>query len=201
MNDNNKKLGIVIIIIAGLIIIGLSIYLYLFNKSEQPIDVNSPNNTQGQIETPTPVNQQPTVKKFDPAFEASRPLTSEDLKKIAQAYVERLGTYSNQADYQNFADLKLLSTKDMQTWLDTYVAKLKVADNNPAVYNGLSTIALVSEAKSFDDKTGKAEILVTTERRETKAVGTEPVVTRLIMRVDFLKVAGDWKVDGVYTQK
>jgi len=201
MNDNNKKLGIVIIVIAALIIIGLAIYVYLFNKSNQPAPVNSPTNNQSQLETPTPVNTQPTIKKFDPVVEANRSLNSEDLKKIAQAYVERLGTYSNQANYQNFSDLKLLSTKAMQDWLEAYSAKLKANDPDSTVYYGLSSTALVGEVKSFDDTAGKAEILVTVERRETKTVGVEPTVTRQILRVDFLKVAGTWKVDGVYTQK
>ena len=122
------------------------------------------------------------------------------MEQRAAAYAERLGSYSTQSDYGNFTDLKIYMTASLQDWADKYVATQKAAAKSGSYY-GITAKTLTTEVKSFDDKAGTAEIIVTTERREsTEAIGGgEPFRQNLDLK--FLKVNGEWLMDSAYWVK
>lgn len=208
MQNNRRNIGILIIII-GLILIGLIIYFgFLRKTSTGPTEtatttpsVTSQLPTGPETSTTTPSDKPRNYQKYDISKETPRPVGAADLAKLAMSYSARLGSYSSQSDYSNFTDLSIYMTDSLRAWSDKYVAELKSKTKSSAYY-GITTNALTTEVKSFDDKAGTAEIVVTTERRESTETigGGEPFIQKIDL--SFVKnAAGDWLMDKAYWEK
>lgn len=198
MQTDRKKLGIFIIVIS-LIIIILIIYFVFLRKSMPTPIVENPVNTGtiGQLATSSTVgtttpSDTPRTGIYNVAAEETHTTNANDLGKISMAFAERFGSFSNQSNYSNFNDLKIMMTDSMKTWADRYVADLKTQPQSKNVYYGITTTAIIFEVKKFDDAAGQAEILVTTQRREsTESInGGTPFMQKLDLKLD--KVNGDW---------
>jgi hypothetical protein len=205
MQNNRRNLGILLIVI-GLIILLLIIYFGFLRKPTTPEGVITPTpTTTAQLPTglttgTTTPSDKPRRQEYDLTKEAAHQLNAGDLTKRAMAFSERFGSFSSQSDYNNFTDAKLSMTDSLKDWVDSYVQKLKSQSNSSAYY-GIVTTALTAEVKSFDDKAGAAEIIVTTERRESteKINGGTPYTQKLDLK--FLKINGEWLVNEVYWEK
>ncbi|NCT55067.1 hypothetical protein GW758_03890 [Candidatus Falkowbacteria bacterium] len=203
MDNNRKKIGIVLIIL-GLIIIALIIYFAFLKKDkEEPIITETP-----VVELPLPTGDDLTnpgdrPRSWQPNLnnEVEHVLNETDLEKRAKAFAERFGSYSNQSNYTNFSDLEIFMTKSFREWSKSYVEDLRESAPSYEVYYGISTRALTTELISFDEATGKAEISVLTERSESSADGgdLEPYQQKILL--EFNKLANDWLVDAAYWEK
>jgi hypothetical protein len=207
MQTNRKTLGIVIVV-AALIIIFLIIYFFFLRKNEVVI-VETPTTPEaiGQLPvgsdsgTSTPSDKPRNYQKYNIDQEAPHKTNADDLGKISMAFAERFGSFSNQSNYGNFTDLKILMTSSMKDWVDKYVADLKDQTKDNTTYYGLTTKALTYEVKKFDETAGKAEILIGTQRREstTEINGGNPYNQELTLKL--IKVNNEWLFDEAYWQK
>jgi len=204
MTRNRKNLGIFLIII-GLIILLLIIYFgFLKKPAVSPV---GPGIDQGQAPTgpstgtTTPGDKPRNYQQYDISQEPEHKFNSTDLSRLAMAFAERFGSFSNQSDYGNFSDLKLFMTDSLKDWSDKYVAELKDQAQDSSAYYGISTKALTSEVSSFDESSGKARVIVSTQRRESTAAADDSRTYIQKLTLDFLKINGDWLVDGVYWEK
>lgn len=206
MQNNRKNLGILLIII-GLILLILIIYFGFFKKAPAPaLPPSSETEISGQLPTTpetsssTPGDKPRNYQKYNVAAEAPHQINANDVAKLAMSFAERLGSYSNQSNYGNFTDLKIFMTPSLQAWADKYVETLRSQASSTAYY-GISTRAVTSEIKNFDDKQGQAEILVLTERRESteKIGGGESYPQALSL--DLVRINGEWLVDKAYWEK
>jgi len=206
MQADRKKIGIFIIVL-GLVIIFLIIY-FVFIKKSSPTNtiVNQPvTETVGQLPTESGVGTSTPSdaynnnhQVYDTSKEPVHKTNADDLGKISMSMAERFGSFSNQSNYGNFTDLKILMTDNMKTWSDTYVENLKKQNQNNLTYYGITTTAMTYSVKSFDDAKGQAEILVTTQRRESteKINGGTPYTQTLDLNL--VKVNGEWLFDKAY---
>ncbi|MFA5023968.1 MAG: hypothetical protein WC523_03380 [Patescibacteria group bacterium] len=207
MQTNRRQLGLLIIII-GLIILLLIVYFGFFKKSSSPTvpSTTTEPTISGQLPTgpetasTTPGDKPRNYQKYNIAAEAAHKTNASDVAKMAMAFSERLGSYSNQSNYGNFTDLKIFMTDSFKDWADKYVETLK-SQNAGVAYYGISTKAVTSEVKSFKEAAGTAEIIVTTQRREsTTTLGGGEAYTQKIT-IGFVKVNGEWLVDNAYWEK
>ena len=201
--ENNKRLGLFIIIVAAVLLLAMAVYTYVFNKQQNassPTATSTAANPNSLMETAK--KNQPVVNyTFSSTTEANRALNAEDLKKMALSFAERLGSYSNQSNYGNIEDLKIMMSDSMIKWADGYVAQLEKQNSPSAAYYGITTTAISGEVKKFDDKAGQAEILVTTQRQEMRGSGSAPKSFTQVLQVDFVKVKTDWKVNSAVWEK
>lgn len=203
MDNNRKKIGIMLIIL-GLLIIALIIYFGFIKKDkDEPIITENP-----VVDLPLPAGDDLTnpgdiARSWQPnlSAEADHVFNETDLEKRAKAFAERFGSYSNQSNYSNFSDLEIFMTKSFADWTKSYVEQLRESAPGYEVYYGISTRALTTELISFDEASGKAEINVLTERSESSANGgdLEPYQQKILLK--FNKVANDWLVDAAYWEK
>ncbi len=207
MQTNQKKLGIFIVIV-GLVIILLIIYFFLWKKAPTTIvetpttpEVGGQLPTTEEIGTTTPSDKPRNYQQYNAASEPEHKLNANDLGKISMSFAERFGSFSNQSNYGNFTDLKILMTDSMKTWADKYVADLKSQPQNNNSYYGVITKAITFEVKKYDDAVGQAEILVSTQRRESteKINGGTPYSQNLTLSL--VKVNGEWLFDKAYWEK
>ncbi len=204
MEKDRKKIGLFIIAL-GLLIIFLIIYFSFIKKDkkeleiiieEAPIEI-----VDEQVGTTTPSDIPRNYQQYDISQEAEHIFNSTDLAKRAKAFVERFGSYSNQSNYGNFSDLEIFMTKSFTDWSVSYVKQLRENAPGYETYYGISTRALTTEVVSFDERLGRAEVNVLTERSESSLEGgnLDPYRQSILLR--FLKVGNDWLVDAAYWEK
>jgi len=197
---NNRKWFGILIITVGMLLLFLIIYFIWFYQwgASQVEEIIEPT-TQNQQATQTVLPSESIVKiqnKVTPP--EKRELNQEDLKKMAGAFAERFGSYSNHSSYGNVLDLKVFMSKKMQIWADDFVEKSR--GEYSGIYYGITTKAITKETQSFNDVSGIAKILVKTQRKEsTGDMGNETVFYQNII-IDFIKEDGVWKVDSAFWQ-
>jgi len=209
MQTTRKQVGLLIILI-GIIIILLIVY-FAFWKGQplstgpsQPVATTT---TTGQLPggqttgTTTPSDQPVNYQVYDPNREPTHQINGNDLMKIGMSFAARFGSYSNQSDYGNFTDLKIMMTDNMKSWVDTYITQLKSQSAGNGAYYGVTTQAVTATVSSFDDKAETAAIIVTTKQvaNTDKVTGGASSIKKLDL--NFKKVNGDWLVDRAYWEK
>jgi hypothetical protein len=128
-------------------------------------------------------------------------INQENLKRMAAAFAERFGSYSNHSNYSNISDLKIFMTGAMQVWADEFLEEIKAKQGPGDAYYGVTTKAISAEVKRFDDSAGQAEILVKTQKREASETMDNAVVTYQDILIVFSKENNSWKVDRAQWQE
>jgi len=205
--SKQQKLALLIIFIS-LLIIAAVIYFFFWQKPIETgvnpdIQINEPS---GQLpSSPEPTDITPSDRprnniKYDLSQEEEHEINAGDVAKIAEAFAERLGSYSNQSNYANFEDLNIFMTASMREWAVSYVDKMKADNPYNGGYYGITTKAISTKTVSFDDDKGEAEIIVSTQRREVSLENSENTFNQ-DLRLVFLKDKNQWLVDGAYWLK
>lgn len=118
-----------------------------------------------------------------------------NVEKIARFFTEYFGSFSTDADYGNITGLKVYMTQSMQKWADGFVAEARKTKNPAGGYFGVTTKAVSVKTDSFSNEQGKAEVLVSTQRRESTGTSTNSRIYYQDMSVGFVKEKGVWKVN------
>jgi len=207
---DKRKLGIIVMSLVGVVWLALIIYFFFFFKfpgSVIPVPVKAPvaeTTTNNQPSLPavmTPIVKQaeiPATTTVPPATNAE--VTQSYLTKVASSFAERLGSYSNQDNYANIMDLKIQMTASMQKWADSYIAAAKKANPYSGVYQGLTTHAITSEIKNFDNAKGTADILVQTQKVVSNEAATSTAAYTEDLLVSFVKENVQWLVNNIKWQ-
>ena len=181
------------IVIAIVIILLLVFLLYWFlwrGKSVNREDVQSPPPPIAIVPQNKPAGNVPPV----PIKEAEK--TKADLSRLATAFAERFGSYSNQGEYVNVLDLKPIMTGTMQKWVDDYVAESKVAVIDISVYSGIMTKAVSVKITAINEKGGTATVVVNTQREEAgEKISENKKIYYQNLELEFQKISEEWKVN------
>lgn len=200
----------ILVIILGVIALGGIIYVIFFhNFSAAPVTEVNTNVNQPAEQTITGEEQQVITTEVTPLVTQTIPVTptetaltggQTDLARLAAAFSERFGSYSNQSDYSNIRDLKIFMSSSMKAWADEYIRQAILKNADTSIYYGITTKAVTTEIKSYDEDSGQAEILIKTQRRE--ATGTTANASSFYQDIiiKFVKEDGAWKVDSAYWQ-
>jgi len=199
----NRKIWGIIIIIAALAIIAGIIYIiffYRFSTAEPTVEQPAIRQTQptSQITPEIPVATSTTVRPVQTVKKTE--VTAEDLARLASAFAERYGSFSNQSDYGNIRDLEIFMTDRMKQWAENYVNDARSRKTQTEIYYGIVTKAIFSESKQFDTDMGQAEVLVKTQRRESTGVAGNNSTFYQDISIKYLRERNVWRVDGVYWQ-
>lgn len=137
--------------------------------------------------------------------EKSPSLSEEELKKeqetrnqsagattVAKLFVERYGSYSNEADFQNLVDVLPLMTESFADETKVLIASSKV----PETYYGVSTAVLTVTVEEMDETSGVATIKMQTQRQVAEGSTQNTSVKYQDIRLELIKEAGVWKVDS-----
>lgn len=135
------------------------------------------------IETPPP---EPI--KIDPR---------DNLRRLAAAFAERYGSFSNISDFENLLDLKAYMTAAMAAETDAYVADARSKASTSAEFYGSTTRAISTEVTVFDETAGSAEVMVQTQRHVVS--GGDSVFYQQIL-IKYRKEGEVWKVNSAAWQ-
>jgi hypothetical protein len=195
---NTRTILTIFAIIILLAVIGLAAYLIMKQKVDENINSVATPIDSGQATSNTPeipqVNE-PAITNQTEVKTSAVTLTAEEkmrgfLIKTSAAFAERFGSYSNQSNFENLLDLKMLMTERMQNWVDSLVV---AGSSGSGVYYGLTTRALNTEIKNISENT--AEVSVSTQRQESVGSEINNKVYYQDILISFVKEGGLWKVD------
>src|SRR3989338_2613864 len=196
----NKRIWGAIIVIIGLLLIAAIIFFLFFYKpsASQPV-ADRPAATE-----PRAVSTEPAGTSNPATAEQTAPLpkktevNQDDLARMASAFAERFGSFSNQSDYGNLRDLQIFMTAKMQAWSQNYISQAKAKKTDSSIYYGIVTKSITSQVKRFDADDGQAEILVKTQRRESAGVAGNSSTFYQDILIEYWRDRGVWRVDGIY---
>ncbi len=167
-------IGLVVILIVAL----LFLFLMIFKgkPKEEPIDANQPNSDIAR-----------QLEQLPPPVADSYPLA---LKQLAFSFAERYGSYSNEVNFKNLADLKPLMTLAMQQKVDAIIRAGEAAGS----YAGINTRALSSELVSSAGN--KTAIMIKTQREKMTGSPVQAEIFYQDLLLNFVKAGEEWLVDG-----
>jgi len=205
-----RKKIIWLIIILLLLIIAVLIYLFL-TYFKQPSGVTT--NLNANLNQAGLPAQAPSPNVFNkPDLGVAAEIQGLNQKKVvsqtekqnvlfvASSFVERFGSYSNQSNYKNFDELDVFMTASMQNWITRYKEELKAQNPDINTYYALETKAISTQINSLDEKAGKGEILVKTQRQEFNNTINNPRIFYQNILLNLVKVDQQWKINGAYWQ-
>ncbi|MBU0879587.1 hypothetical protein KKH00_02115, partial [Patescibacteria group bacterium] len=201
---SRRTVGIIIVITGLLLIVGI-IYVIFFYKftSQQPevaIEESSAILEQQKkpVEQSIAVPPTGTIIKVAPIKKTE--INQDDLARIASAFAERFGSFSNQSDYENIRDLRLFMSFKMQTWADNYISQAQASHQQTAIYYGITTKAITTEVKQFNSESGQAEILIKNQRKEATGTTVNASTFYQDIIIKFVREKGAWKIDSAIWQ-
>jgi len=202
-----KKITTFFLILIALAILAAIIYVLFFCDFGAPAYVNkksdqAASNTASSTTTPVKglVGKIITQKNSSTSVVNSNEFGEKDLKNMASSFAERFGSYSNHSNYNNIDDLKIFMSAKMQVWADEFLEQVR-KDNDMDIYYGITTKAVVSQVKKFDDDAGEGQVLVQTQRRESTGTTGNSTVFYQDILINFVMKNGAWKVDSAYWQE
>ena len=203
----DKRIKIVLLVLLGIIIISLLFYFLFFYNPQADINSNTSDpdvNTGGVLNLERPINLEngaviinKQVVKYDtrtPEEDLQMKLTNR-----ARLIAERFGSFSNHSDYENIKDLEIYMTPKMKGWADDYIADNRTDSVGLEGYYGITTKALSGKMVNLDE--AAAEVMVSTQRIESREESSEDKILYQDISVEFVKTGEDWMVDGVYWQQ
>ncbi len=203
----NKKFGLISILVLGLLLIVAILYYVFSFSTDDPAPKIGDTDSASKVKDAIKVieNQDSEIVKVKKPVTTVRrdiPLGQASLERMARSFAERFGSFSNQSNFSNISDLKMVMSNNMQSWADAYIEKNKKPNVANDVYYGLTTKALSTQVNNFDDTNGEAKITVETRRRE--AMGTTNNASKLYNQkivITFVKEKGAWRVDSAYWEE
>ncbi len=115
-------------------------------------------------------------------------------QNLARVFVERFATYSNQNKNQHIEDVKPLATDRMISWIDTQ----KIEQNTK--YSGVTTdvMSIEIQEQSEEKTIVKINAQQVVRSQVDGQVGLSEEIIQKKARVELIKQAGEWKVDGFF---
>lgn len=198
---NRKLWGIIIVIIGMALMAGLVYFIFFYKPEVEPVSleqniIEAANTVSSEVEDTAPEpTSAPNVSLYR-KFEVSH----DDLARMASAFSERFGSFSNQSDYGNIRDLQIFMTPKMKDWSQNYINEARGRKTDASIYYGIVTKAVSSDAALYDPDLGQAEILVKTQRRESSGVSANSSTFYQDLLIKYTRDKGVWRVDGAYWQ-
>ncbi|MEK9130036.1 MAG: hypothetical protein AAB526_01390 [Patescibacteria group bacterium] len=190
----SNRIKIIILISAGLIIvIALLFILNVVYKQHFSIKKNPIESPVTELKT-----EEQTFLPSEIVPQTETEKAKNKLERITLNFIESIGSYSNQSDFQNIIGLKNIATPKMQIWIDDFIKQ----KNKPSdVYSGISTKVLAIKKNNFDLGNNQAELLINTQRQEAKESTQNTKVFYQDVSIKLIKESDDWKIDEIEWKK
>lgn len=182
-----ERRRVIEVTIAGIILLALMFVVWWITRDPAPSPIVEPQKTQTLPTTSTTPKPTTTI---DPA---DVPRVQEvSASTVTRTFVERIGSYSSESDYQNVNDVTGLVTSELAAQLaeDAEDARAKAPDNGG--YYGISTSFVGAE--NIAESEVSIVFLVQTQREESFGSPGNSTVRYQTVEVTLVKEQEEWKV-------
>ncbi|MFA6918640.1 MAG: hypothetical protein WC244_00805 [Patescibacteria group bacterium] len=193
--DNRKRIIITLLVVAVIVLLAFIIWLIFGTKNvNQPINSQNNNNSQ-TVSTGNGSAVLPVSSPVRVAEEKKYPL---GLKQLALSFSERYGSYSTDQKFKNLDDLKPFMSDKMQKTINDAIAMERASTSSVDTFQGITTRGL--SADLISSEVSSAIIVVQAQRTISTGNGLEPVISYKNLKLSFIKVGNEWKVDDAIWQ-
>jgi len=198
MMTRRRRLTIVILILLILFLLVAWLLYVLFSGGREEV-VEVPDVAYEEEEIIEEVSDEPTRATIsEQALEVEREerTAAADVVSLSKTFVERYGSYSNEANFANLEDVLPLMSASFASETQAFIESATA----PEEYYGVSTRVITLDVERQDEDAGEAQVAITTQREE--AVGSpqnsETKFQDIILT--FIVEDGVWKVDSATWQ-
>lgn len=192
--SRNKKIIIGILITIIIVVVLWAIWTWLTWRARQVAPVVPPEEAVSEEVLPAPAVPIVLPPNFIVPPAAVLPAEASTVEAIARSFAERFGSYSNQSNFENIADLYPFMTDKMRQWAEDYIAEARIKRASPVSYWGITTRALA--VKILEQEKDRVLLVVTTSRRESTAEELTSKVFMQDIQILFVKENDFWKADS-----
>lgn len=185
-----RKMRLTVIGLIVFILLLLLLWLLWFLLREKTLKEVMPVETEPAIEEIT--TEQQTMKEQQLKEEQDTRNQSADAITVAKMFVERYGSYSNEANFQNLKDVLPLMTDFFAQETNTFIAN-SIA---PETYYGVTTTVLIVNVEKMNEEKGAATLLLNTQREIAENSPQNVRVENKEIRLELERVETVWKVDS-----
>lgn len=186
MDSQKRKKIIIIALIVIIVIVALIFALRLTDYGKNPDQKDN-----NQLPEFRPPSANLEYKDVPPI------VTSDELAaaQVARNFAERFGTYSSDLPGENIKQLLGQCTSKMARYLDTMEIDYQAKE-----FKGITTKSISNKITDMADN--QAEILVQTQRQESKKINDQLSVETLYqdIKINLVKSDKQWLVDSAYWQ-
>lgn len=186
MDATKRKKIIITILIVIIVLVALFLAFRLTDFGQK-----KPEQDKGDLPIFKPESANLQYKEIEPQ------VSNEELGAIQAAmnFAERFGTYSSDLPGENIKQLLGLCTKKMTAYLQKIELDYQVQE-----FIGLTTKSISNKVIDISDS--QAEIMVQTQRQETKSIDGKLVTSTGYqgIKVNLIKSNNQWLVDAAYWQ-
>ena len=201
--ERKNKILITLVIIAAILFVAIAVIAPRVKTPGNANAVNSPANSENANFSNINLSANIAIPNSTPVIVTEKPSTQSTLEAIARTFAEKFGSFSTMGNFENIYDVEFFMTADMKEGLllgKFERPKKYIVDNavEPgAEFYGVTTRALKTEIVVMDDDETQAQIVVTTQREETRGsiTGRSNIIYQKIA-IDFLKIENEWKVNA-----
>jgi hypothetical protein len=195
--QKRKRLIRGILIAIAVLIIAIAVLLWLLmQQTEEPAPAVAPEPApvvdQGGLQPVDPTVTAPVVTPEPEPEPAPPPDGSASLRRLAMAFAERYGSYSNESDFENLLDLQALMTQSMAAQTESFVQNARASFDAGDGYAGTVTRALTAELDGYSESAQQVSVTVKTQRRDSTGSGEGRVYYQELV-IDFVKDGDSWK--------
>ncbi|KKQ55569.1 MAG: hypothetical protein US74_C0027G0007 [Parcubacteria group bacterium GW2011_GWA2_38_13] len=193
--ERKNKILITLVIIAAILFVAIAVIAPRVKTPGNANAVNSPANSENANFSNINLSANIAIPNSTPVIVTEKPSTQSTLEAIARTFAEKFGSFSTMGNFENIYDVEFFMTADMKEWAKKYIVDNAVEPG--AEFYGVTTRALKTEIVVMDDDETQAQIVVTTQREETRGsiTGRSNIIYQKIA-IDFLKIENEWKVNA-----
>ncbi len=118
-----------------------------------------------------------------------------EARRVAQSFLERYGSFSNQGNFENISDLEPLMTVNMKKVAANYVREQKSLYPAEKGYYGITTRALTSALSAMSES--RVIVTIGTQRQESAGSSETPRILYQEATLQLVKIGSVWKIDDV----
>jgi hypothetical protein len=190
----SRKTRLTVIGLIALVFLLLLLWLFWFLlKSEKTTEVEP---VQQETQTIDETSTVPSIKEQQLKQEQDMRNQSSGAISVAKMFVERYGSYSNEANFQNLIDVLPLMTVSFAAETNELIAKSK----SPETYYGVTTRVLTVNVEKIDEEKGTALIKVNTQREIAKDSPQNTTIETQEILLKLVRLEGIWKVESAVWQ-
>lgn len=179
-----------------LITVGIILFIFLLLLVWLWLALKSPDESVPPVVETTPEQAQifeektPSLLEKQLVEEQETRNQSAGATTVAKLFVERYGSYSNEAKFQNLIDVLPLMTASFADETRALIA----SSTSPETFYGVTTRVLTVSVEAMNETAGLATVRMQTQREIAQGSTQNTSVTYQEIRLELEKEAGVWKV-------
>ncbi len=189
MEDRRKKRLVIGLLIFILLLLIAWVMYVLLNRPAEVV----PNLDEPRIELPVE-DDELSISEIENEREQKERAESSDVIALSKTFVERYGSYSNEAHFANMIDVLPLMTDRFRAETGVFIKTAVV----PEGYYGVSTSVVIVDV--VEEGVLTAEVLVTTQREESIDSPRNTTVKFQEISLTMIKESGSWYIDSANWQ-